>query len=1241
MARYLLLTFAFLIAGIAASAQQSLQGTMTDAESGEPIIFGTVALYKNGKLITGTETDLDGFYSIPELDPGTYDVAFSYTGYQELRITDVEVSASKANKLDAKISAGVTLTEIVVTYEKPLIEQDNTTQGKTLSSEEIKNLPTRNVNALASLSAGVASADEGDDLSIRGSRANATNYYLDGIRVSGRMIPKQNIEQLQVITGGVEARYGDVTGGIISITSKGPSDKFSGGAEVETSKYLDPYNQTLASLNLSGPIWKRKGETVIGYRIGGQYQYNLDDDPPAIPVYRVKDEVLAQLEANPIRIVGETAFPEAEYVTNEGVNKMDYKPNEERNTYDLNAKIDANIGKNVDVTFSGTYYRIADKFTPTSNPVTSFSSTTNYWQVFNSQNNPTDYDNRYRGNVRLRHRLGGNSNTGSSDDDKSGKGSLIQNAVYILQFGYEKEQTDRADKNHGDNLFDYGYIGKFDIGYEPSFTFDQKPGISVVGTDTFPILIISGQHTDYSERLLGYTPNESINPILTRYIANPDDNTSLNDFLVINGRIPGDFQNVWTNLHAGVGMVYNLNRKRNNDLYTFIANTSFQLVPSGSGKSRHEIQFGIMYEQRTRRGYDINPIGLWTTAQGHVNEHIEGQGLDSTNIIGYSDPQLYRTINLFTGETFDTLIPYPIYAPNIATNSENTFYRKVREANGNVPLNQYFNIDGLTPDQMRLDWFSARELNDEGIVDYWGYDYLGNRLDNVTFDDFFTQRNAEGIRTFPVAAYTPNYQAAFIQDKFQFKDVIFRIGLRVDRYDANTKVLKDPYSLYEIISASEFDNKFGTSRPGNIGADYKVYVTSEDGETVQAYRDGDTWYYPNGNPANDGSEIYGGSLVYPRYKEEIKEKRDVTSGQFDPNISFQDYEPQINWMPRLAFSFPISDDANFFAHYDVLAQRPPSNNFVSPLDYFYWETRNTLRDNANLRPERTVDYEVGFQQRLGNTSALKLSAYYKELRDMIQSRFFAQVPAPVNTYQTYDNLDFATVKGFVISYELRRTGNISLNLSYTLQFANGTGSDANSSRSISSRGIQRTLNPLSFDERHRLSGILDYRYGSGKKYNGPKIGGLDILANTGLNLTAIAVSGRPYTAAVEPNALDARGISGAINGSRLPWNFTLNAQLDKSFNLTKPGAARSLGLNVYLRVSNLLDRKNIIGVYRFTGSPDDDGFLRSADGQSFIQGGISDGRSLDGFLASYQWRLLNPDNYSLPRRIFLGATLDF
>ena len=307
----------------------------------------------------------------------------------------------------------------------------------------------------------------------------------------------------------------------------------------------------------------------------------------------------------------------------------------------------------------------------------------------------------------------------------------------------------------------------------------------------------------------------------------------------------------------------------------------------------------------------------------------------------------------------------------------------------------------------------------------------------------------------------------------------------------------------------------------------------------------------------------------------------------------------------------------------------------------YYFNERTPTANPNLRPEKTIDYEVGFQQKLSNSSALKIAAYYKEMRDMIQRRTILFVPAPVNNYDTFGNLDFGTVKGFSFQYDLRRTGNVSLQANYTLQFADGTGSDANSQRGLTSRGNLRTLFPLNFDERHRIVAIVDYRYASGTRYNGPSLFGKDIFANAGINIQTTAVSGRPYTAKQQPSQLGGAGTVGQINGARLPWNFTVNFRIDKSFTLTKPDAARRLGLNIYFRVQNLLDRRNIINVYPATGSPSDDGYLASPFGAGDIETIQQSGRDVEAFLASYQWRVLNPNFFSLPRRMFLGAIFEF
>jgi len=212
----LLALLALLVLALPLISQTSLSGRVTD-DTGEPVIFASVALYKHGVLITGTETDIDGYYRFASLDPGTYAVETSYIGYTKQRVERVLVYAGKANKLDIEMTAdAVNLDEVVVTsYKVPLVTQDNCTQGATIVSDQIRNLPTRNLNSLAATTAGVSDAKASNELKIRGSRSNATDYYVDGIRVQGNAIPEQaptaagegyaEIVENEFITAGTEA----------------------------------------------------------------------------------------------------------------------------------------------------------------------------------------------------------------------------------------------------------------------------------------------------------------------------------------------------------------------------------------------------------------------------------------------------------------------------------------------------------------------------------------------------------------------------------------------------------------------------------------------------------------------------------------------------------------------------------------------------------------------------------------------------------------------------------------------------------------------------------------------------------------------------------------------------------------------------------------------------------------------------------------------------------------------------
>jgi hypothetical protein len=173
---------------------------------------------------------------------------------------------------------------------------------------------------------------------------------------------------------------------------------------------------------------------------------------------------------------------------------------------------------------------------------------------------------------------------------------------------------------------------------------------------------------------------------------------------------------------------------------------------------------------------------------------------------------------------------------------------------------------------------------------------------------------------------------------------------------------------------------------------------------------------------------------------------------------------------------------------------------------------------------------------------------------------------------------------------------------------------------------------------------MDYRYGEGANYNGPVIKGFNLLENTGLNIVSNIYSGSPYSS--QTFITDAAigtltaGQNGTINGSRLPWSYRLDLQLDRTFNLEfgkDDDKKKTTFLNVYLRVTNMLNQQNLLSVYRATGNWDDDGYLAAAANQASIQNQLDE----QSFRDYYTMKIQNTFNISSPRTIRLGVKFDF
>jgi outer membrane receptor protein involved in Fe transport len=308
--------------------------------------------------------------------------------------------------------------------------------------------------------------------------------------------------------------------------------------------------------------------------------------------------------------------------------------------------------------------------------------------------------------------------------------------------------------------------------------------------------------------------------------------------------------------------------------------------------------------------------------------------------------------------------------------------------------------------------------------------------------------------------------------------------------------------------------------------------------------------------------------------------------------------------------------------------------------------------NSNLKPERMIDYEVGFQQRLSDRSGVTLSGFYKERKDQIQTRPYLYA-YPI-TYYTYGNRDYSTYKGLSLAYELRRLGNLSLNVNYTLSFTEGTGSSTTSNNNQLQQFIAsglpnlRTQFPVTFDSRHNINAQIDYRF-SGPDRRGPAIGSAHPFENFGIQMIFTARSGEPYTKYSLPQnqqsgATNSNVIEGTVNGSRLKGHYNFDINVDKTFPLRfrKPKEGEEarpsrMGLNIYAYARNLLNIQDVRGVYGYTGRADDDAFLTSAQGASTL---VSQADPIS-FTNYYSINMQNSGRIGPPRTILVGLRLNF
>ena len=1258
MFRKVLLTFGLLLmAEMVALAQGTMKGTITDAKTKEPLPFANVIAKQDGKQVLVGVSDFDGIYTIKPLPVGKYDLEVRSVGYATVIRQGINVTASGFTVVDVELNSSATVLEAVEIVEEkvPVIEIGTPESGSRISSDDIARMPGTSVESIVAAVGGVG-YDDGGTGTARGESGMVTMQGNVRKR-TGVSVPKDAIAEIQVILGGTPASIGEAIGGTQIITLKPPTSQFKGMVRWEG--YLDYRLYNTLMVYLTGPVIKKTVKsddgsslerTLVGFRFTGQAQYEKS------PFYRVKgyryqivnDEKVLELEQNPlaydpvtgaINYAGETQIGSEDFYEITRLRKKNFGGDASR-VPDLQYYAVAMEGA-LDFRFSDyATLTVTGEFSASHSPSASISPLNMplSGSVVGEGRNmvlTVDFTQRFR-------------DAEASNEDEAKSSSPIKNVMYNITGMVNRYTSKTYNENFGksmDDIFKYGHIAKFNT--EQLRSYEEKT-ISYHGTTR--TAMVQNNWEEYAT----YVEGSPYNPILSNYneqLFNSEELQDVRSYLTQRSRIVG-FKGLYNGdspssiygLLSNVGVQGTSFAKAQNDYLYLQAKASADVLG-------HEIEIGFQYDQMWQSSYSLGAYSLWTIMRQNANRHISQLDVAHPHY-EQRGSQLYvnydRLLDSDQQTTFDA-----------------AFRKYLIDKGEDVNELTWIDIDRYDPEDFvnagGIEMFSANELFNSGnsIVSYIGYDHTGKKYNgaNWSLEEFFNPGDSK-YQYLP--AFSPIYMAGYIQDKFYFQDLIFNVGVRVDYFDGNQFVLKDPYLLYESYTVGQLRDRIASGEVvatneiySGAGDDWVPYVnfvpdeTHRDNPTITGYRDATgKWYDANGTEVASPNLVSGNSGKPTPYHTANGQKA-VNEGKIHVDGVFERYKPQIVAMPRIAFSFPIGDKSQFKASYDIIARRPSSGWTADYYSYLFMTQISSI-SNPNLKPERITNYELGFQQALNQSSAVSASAYYKETRDLIQLVQYAGAD-PNTNYYSYDNKDFRTIKGVTLAYDLRQTKNIRINANYTLQYAEGTGLSTTTMTELIKEGYTtlKMLNPISDDRRHEFKANVDFRYASGAKYNGPTITRVvtdketgekrkkevKLLENFGVNFMAVAQSGRPYTRAFSNTQYT---IVGGYRGARLPWGFYFNVVADKVWPI-KVGK-RDTYLTAAVTVNNLFNIRNVVNVFNVTGNPEDNGYLTDPETQSTINNQYDP----TAYREIYAIVLRNGTwNYSSPRTIKLSLSYNF
>ena len=262
-----LMVLALLAVAPGALAQTGkVSGRVVDATTGDPLIGVAVVVGETGR---GAATDLDGYYDVVGVRPGTYDVRASYVGYTAQTVEGVRVRIDQTTTVDLSLAEeSIEGEEVIVQATRPIVQRDRTSSESSVSAEDLEALPVQSFQDVVNLQAGVV---EGH---FRGGRTGEVAYLVDGVPVNdvydqsfAFQVENEAIQEVQVISGTFNAEYGQAQSGVVNIVTKDGGTDYAASLAAYAGDYgtgrdelferpsaFDPLANVEANGSLSGPV---------------------------------------------------------------------------------------------------------------------------------------------------------------------------------------------------------------------------------------------------------------------------------------------------------------------------------------------------------------------------------------------------------------------------------------------------------------------------------------------------------------------------------------------------------------------------------------------------------------------------------------------------------------------------------------------------------------------------------------------------------------------------------------------------------------------------------------------------------------------------------------------------------------------------------------------------------------------------------------------------------------------------